>query len=330
LASPSDLIVFGGNKSRLSVSYLSAQRFAPIEGAAMVWTNNGGGMHVIQGEQQEIVSTRQYRIKTSHGSLAVEETGHGEIPLLMIHGNSFCRGVFHHQLQSSLAANHRLIAFDLPGTGQSSNAPDPEWTYTLPGLADTAIELLLELEIPNAIVFGWSLGGHVGVEMISRYPGLRGLMISGAPPAGRDQMAQAFKPSPQMALAGKQDFSPTDVDTFVQGIFGEWAEPFMRDAVVRADGRLRKRLFASLGARPGPDPRQIVEKSPTPLAVVNGGADPIVNLDYFDSIKYANLWEKHCHRLAGLGHAPFWGAPGDFNPLLERFLADVESGRAGR
>jgi hypothetical protein len=29
-----------------------------------------------------------------------------------------------------------------------------------------------------------------------------------------------------------------------------------------------------------------------------------------------------------LGRAPFWEDPGEFNPLLDRFLADVESGRA--
>jgi pimeloyl-ACP methyl ester carboxylesterase len=56
--------------------------------------------------------------------------------------------------------------------------------------------------------------------------------------------------------------------------------------------------------------------------------DPLVNLDYCDSIQCASLCHKHCYRLAGLGHAPFWEDPGEFNPLLERFLADVESGRA--
>jgi hypothetical protein len=53
----------------------------------------------------------------------------------------------------------------------------------------------------------------------------------------------------------------------------------MRDAVARADGRLRKTLFSSPGASSGPNSRQIVESIPTPLAVVNGGADPLVNLD---------------------------------------------------
>ena len=141
-------------------------------------------------------------------------------------------------------------------------------------------------------------------------------------------MAQAFKPSPQLGLAGKQDWSPAEADAFVQGTVGKSAEPFMRDAVARADARLRKTIFASLDTSSGPSSQQIVESSPTPLPVVNGEEGHLLTLDYFDSINYANLWDKHCYRLAGLGHAPFWESPGAFNPLLERFLADVTNDRA--
>jgi pimeloyl-ACP methyl ester carboxylesterase len=273
------------------------------------------------------ISTRQHTIVTSHGSLAVEESGQGGIPVLLIHGNSSCRGVFRHQLQGRLAENHRLIAFDLPGHGQSSNAPDPTRSYTLPGFADSAVELLGKLGVTEAIVFGWSLGGHIGIEMVPRFSGMRGLMITGAPPVGRNNMAQGFNASPHMGAASKQDLSEADIEAFVQAIFGASAQPFLRDAVARADGRFRKRIFEAARAGEGVDPRLIVESSPLPLAVVNGGADRIVNLDYFDTVAYANLWERHCHRLAGLGHAPFWGAPGDFDPVLGRFLRDVESGR---
>jgi pimeloyl-ACP methyl ester carboxylesterase len=128
-------------------------------------------MHVKQDQQWKVVITRQYTIETSHGSLAVEESRQGEMPLVMIHGNSYCRGVFRHQLHSSLTSHHRLIAFDLPGSGESSDAPDPERTYTLQGSADATIELLGKLGVTNAIVFGWSLGGHIGIEMM---PALRG------------------------------------------------------------------------------------------------------------------------------------------------------------
>ena len=133
------------------------------------------------------ILTRQHTIITSHGSLAVEESGQGSIPVLLIHGNSSCRGVFRHQLQGRLAQNHRLIAFDLPGHGQSSNAPDPTQSYTRPGFADAAIELLGKLGVTEAIVFGWSLGGHIGIEMVPRFSGMRGLMVTGAPPVGSQQ-----------------------------------------------------------------------------------------------------------------------------------------------
>jgi len=267
-------------------------------------------------------------IPTSHGILAVEESGESGIPVLLIHGNSFCRGVFRNQMQGKIAKNHRVIAFDLPGHGQSSDAPGPHRSYMRPGLADATVELLHKLGVAEAIVFGWSLGGHIGIELIPRFPGMRGLMICGAPPVGRNQMSQAFKGSPQTGAASKQDISEAEIETLVENIFGDSSEPFLREAVARADGRFRRRLFEAARAGEGVDQRLIVENSPVPLAVVNGGADRLVNLDYSDTVSYANLWEGRCHRLSGLGHAPFWEAPGDFNPLLERFLHDVETGRA--
>lgn len=121
-------------------------------------------------------------VRTSHGSLVVEECGSGETPVLLIHGNSSCRGVFQRQLDSPLSRRRRLVAFDLPGHGQSSDAPDPMRTYTLAGLADAAIELLERLGISEVVVLGWSLGGHIGIEMMQRFPGMKGLVITGTPP----------------------------------------------------------------------------------------------------------------------------------------------------
>jgi len=141
-------------------------------------------------------------------------------------------------------------------------------------------------------------------------------------------MAQGFIGSPPSGLAGRQDLSRADIDAFVQTIFGKSAEPFLRDAVARADGRFRKRIFEASRAGEGVDQRLTVETSPVLLAIVNGGADRLVKLDYFDTVAYANLWEGRCHRLPDLGHAPFWEAPEVFNSFLERFLRDVETGQA--
>ena len=271
------------------------------------------------------ISTKQHSIATSHGTLAVEECGEGEMPVLLIHGNSSCRGVFRHQMQGQLSQNRRLIAFDLPGHGSSSDAPDPMRTYTRPGLADAAVELLGKLDIAECIVFGWSLGGHIAIEMLHNFPGMRGLMITGTPPVGSNNMAQGFLGSPHAGLASRETLSEADIETFLHAIFGASAEPFLHDAMARTDGRFRKRLFEAARAGAGVDQRLAVESAQIPIAVVNGGADRIVNLDYIDTVAFGNLWDGRCHRLEGLGHAPFWEGPNEFNPILERFLRDLET-----
>lgn len=270
-----------------------------------------------------IGSPRWHSVETSHARIFVEERGEGRTPVLLIHGNSTSRGVFRHQLQSELAQHHRLIVFDLPGHGDSGDAIDPHRTYTLPGLADTAIELLGKLGIHEVILFGWSLGGHIAIEMASRLQGVKGIMVVGTPPVGRDNFAEGFMGSPQTGAAGREHLTRDEIEGFIGAIFGASAEPFMIEAVKRSDGRFRKRLFEARREGLGIDQRRAVEISPIPLAVINGGADKIINRDYFDKIPYANLWEGYCYRIPGCGHAPFWEAPNDFNPYLKRFLRDV-------
>jgi pimeloyl-ACP methyl ester carboxylesterase len=272
---------------------------------------------------------RQHSIDTSHGTIAVEERGDGKIPLLLIHGNSSCRGVFRRQLESSLTEKHRLIAFDLPGHGESSDAPDPQRSYTLPGFADASVELLGKLGVSEAIVFGWSLGGHIAIEMLSRFPGMRGLLLSGAPPIakvnGVHNMMQGFNAPPNGSVAGKEVFSEADIQSFIGGLFGDSVEPFLFEAAARADGRFRKRLFEAAREGAGIDQRQAVEGATIPIAVISGADDPLVKLDYFDTVAFRNLWDGRSHRLAGLGHVPFWQGADVFNPLLERFLSEMES-----
>ena len=134
--------------------------------------------------------------------------------------------------------------------------------------------------VAEVIVFGWSLGGHIRMEMIPCFPGMRGLMIGGAPPVGHDQMSQGFKKSPHLGAAGKQELSEAEVKAFVEGVIGESVEPFLREAVTHADSRFRNRLFEAARAGEGVTQRHIVETSPVPVAAVNGGADRAVNLDY--------------------------------------------------
>ena len=265
-------------------------------------------------------------VTTSHGDLAVADTGGGGTPVLMIHGNSSCRDVFSRQIGSELPRNHRLITFDLPGHGQSTDAPDPRRTYSRPGLADCAIELLARLGVSEVIVLGWSLGGHVAIEMLSRLETVKGVVISGAPPVRAGGMSEGFLASPANGLAGRGELTELEAQAFAEKMFGCDAQPFLRSAILRTDPRFRPYLFEALRAGEGADQRRAVETSLTPIAVINGETDPLVRLDYFDEVAYGNLWNGRCHRLPPAGHAPFWQASARFNVLLDTFLNDVEQG----
>jgi pimeloyl-ACP methyl ester carboxylesterase len=266
-------------------------------------------------------------VNTTHGDIAIDETSGGGLPVLFIHGNSICKEIFARQLNSDLGDGYRLIAMDLPGHGASSDAGDPERTYTMPGYADAAVALLGELGIDRAVVVGWSLGGNVALEMLPRFPGLVGLLIAAAPPIGpgMEALQQAYRPSPHVGLTGKPDFTPEEVEIFVRATTGEPVDPAMRQAILRADGRARTLMFTGLLAGNISNQRALAEGTEVPIAVVNGAEDPLVNVDYVGEVAYGNLWNEHCYLLRGAGHASFWQAPDAFNPILGRFLDDMQA-----
>jgi pimeloyl-ACP methyl ester carboxylesterase len=274
-------------------------------------------------------------IQTSHGDIAVSETTGQSLALLMLHGNSSCKEVFASQLNSELGDRFHLIAIDMPGHGASSDAIDPERTYSIPGFADAAIEVLQSIGVDRAAVLGWSLGGHVAIEMSVRWPKMVGMMLVGTPPVSSapESIQAGFLPNPLVMLIGKEEFTPEEAEAFGQGTYGALYDARFRAAVKRTDGRLRRMTFENLVTGGPADQRLAVEDTQMPVSFVNGAGDPFVNLDYIGGLHCRNLWDRHCYVLRGLGHMPFLQAPEIFNPIFGRFVAEMEkhaatSGRA--
>ncbi|WP_246737946.1 MULTISPECIES: alpha/beta fold hydrolase [Rhizobium] len=261
-------------------------------------------------------------VVTSHASIAVEETQGDGQAVLFIHGNSTCRRVFRKQFRSPLAEKYRFISIDLPGHGDSSDAADPSRTYTRPGLADAVLETVERKQVESAVIVGWSLGGHITIEMLARSKLVTALLLVGTPPVG-DDIRQGFRGKPLGGLASQSVLSQDEITRFVEGIFGTSAEPFMRSAVARTDPQFRATLFAAAAKGEGVNQRQTLSATSRPTAMVNGAEDTIVNLDYIDGVDYGNLWRGHCVRIPNCAHAPFWQAPEDFNVVLTDFLADI-------
>jgi pimeloyl-ACP methyl ester carboxylesterase len=266
----------------------------------------------------------QRTVRTEQADLRLSQSSGSGIPIVLIHGSGSSRAVFARQFDSALAAAHRLIAFDLPGHGESSDAHDPATAYTIAGLAQSAAQLLDSLEIGRAVVFGWSLGGHVAIELASFHQAVAGLMLTGAPPVSKGPfgMLRGFHAHWDMLLASKKAYSERDAERYETLCFGDTADPSFRQAILRTDGRLRSAVTRGMITGKGADQKQVVEQAAFPVAIVNGENDPFVRLGYFETLAYGSLWE-HCHVIPNTGHAPFWERPDLFNPLLARFAETV-------
>lgn len=274
------------------------------------------------------MSANEMRIGTAAGDIALIDTGGRGPVVLMIHGNSCCKEVWQKQYAGEFPRRYRMIAIDLPGHGASSDAANPAEVYSMPGYARTVMAVLGALGVDKAAMVGWSLGGHIGIEMMHRFPGMVGLLMIGTPPVSNtspEAVMAGFHMTDATALVGQEELSAAEAEEFARGCMGYEVplERFVLDAVRRTDGRARALMLADFLAGNGVDQRSAVETSRVPIAIVNGAAEPFINNDYIRGVRFGNLWSGGLHLIAGAGHAPFWSAQAEFDAILERFLADV-------
>lgn len=93
------------------------------------------------------------------------ETGQGQ-PVVLIHGVGLNKEMWGGQIVG-LAAQYRVIAYDMLGHGAS---PRPEPGTGMIGYADQLLELLQHLQLPQATVIGFSMGGLVARAFALHYP----------------------------------------------------------------------------------------------------------------------------------------------------------------
>ena len=215
---------------------------------------------------------KSYRIDTPNGAIAAHELAGQGPAVVLIHGNSSSSRAFSRQLDGRLGERFRLVAIDLPGHGASDDAKDG--AYSLKGHARAVNAAVDALGLTQARFVGWSLGGHAALEMAPDLPEARGFVIFGTPPLGESgRLGEAFHRHPALRFASMQTIDRDQATAYVASFFRPGfadVPPFFLEDALRADGRARSGVAASLGQGSYRDEAVIVRELEAPLAVLHG------------------------------------------------------------
>lgn len=115
-------------------------------------------------------------IQANELNLYYEEQGQGT-PLLLIHGGALTGDSWQPYL-AAFAAHYRVITPDSRGHGRTAN-PTGRMSFGL--LADDMVALVQALDLQQPLIYGYSDGGQVALEIGMRYPDLpQALIVGGA------------------------------------------------------------------------------------------------------------------------------------------------------
>jgi pimeloyl-ACP methyl ester carboxylesterase len=144
--------------------------------------------------------------------LHYDEAGSGP-PVVLIHAFPVGRRMWEPQM-ASLAARHRVIAYDVRGFGLSEAPREPE-RYS-PGIAvEDARALLESLGALPAAVCGLSMGGNVAVNLALAHPRAVSALIACDTGAGSEDPAAFAARCEEYAVAAQRG-----IDAFVEAAFG--------------------------------------------------------------------------------------------------------------
>lgn len=267
-------------------------------------------------------------LQKSTDTLSYIERDGNHIPIIFLHGSGFSKEVFAKQFASEILADHRLIAVDLPGHGNSENAQNPKETYSYSGLADSIVEFIHELKIENCIVMGWSLGGQVALELVDNTPQVSGIMTCGAAPAANGALGliQSMHISRMLLLAGKATFTNEDAIYFQKTGLGEFMEYDFTETLKRTDKAMRPNISRSVLYGTGASQAKRLKNATKPVCLLHGLNENFIRTSYMKTLANPMLHKGEPVFLDNSGHAPFADAPSEFDTVLKDFADAVEHG----
>lgn len=127
------------------------------------------------------LNTDKYIETDKNVKLYIKDYGKGK-PVILIHGWPLSNEMWEYQIDFLVQNNYRVIAYDRRGFGKSSQPYDG---YDYDTLTDDLKEIIELLQLENATLVGFSMGGGEVVRYFSRYSGkgvIKAVLISSIVP----------------------------------------------------------------------------------------------------------------------------------------------------
>ncbi|NHO56669.1 alpha/beta fold hydrolase [Acetobacter lambici] len=266
------------------------------------------------------VQTQTFQLRLGAQAVHVRQTGGGSgLPLLLVHG--FGGSVTNWQLtQQVQATNRRVIAFDLPGHGQSSALAQAP---TLEHLAQVTRLVLEGLGVSKAHVLGHSLGGGIALSLLQSAPAQVASLSLLAPAGLGRAVSMAFITGFVEANTVADMAAAMAMAVYDPKLIGRKVAEFLVEARAAPGARAALRAIAQNcfpNGEQANDLRPALQNPPSPVQIIWGELDRVL------PAAQAQGLPTHVtrHFLPQTGHLPHIEQANMVNMMVRDFLCKCE------
>lgn len=215
-------------------------------------------------------------LETRH---AITHLGDRGPTLVLVHGLG-CDQRIWSALAPRLATDHRVVLYDLAGTGRSvPGSRGPSRYASIAGWVDDLLEVIASLGAPRPVVIGHSLGANIAVQAAARHPDFAERLVL-------LMLSPRFLDDPPAYLGGFTEADLAEILATQDQNFVAWARSFsafvapqeyatarMTEAIAATDPRVTQQLTELIFRA---DLRQVLPRAALPTLSVQCEGDPII------------------------------------------------------
>lgn len=261
--------------------------------------------------------------------LHVTDAGEGR-PIVLIHGWPLSDEMFEYQYNDLINGGFRAIGITLRGFGKSDK---PYGTYNYDIHASDIKKVLSKLDIKDAVIVGFSMGGAIAIRFVSAYKGthVSKLVLCGAaapswtqrkdfpynlPQSAVDDLIKLnYKDRPKLLSDFAKILSATET-SLNEGI-GSWLNGICLSASSYATAQC-------LIALRDTDLRNDLKKIEIPTLIMHGRKDKICSFDLAEQMK-AEISNSQIVAFENSGHSMFLEETEKFNRELIKFAGEKQN-----